>query len=615
MNAKESWRALRASWSIEQRTRYVAWKHRFHTSPTLEDLEARKLLNGSHELLGPDGKPINEADLKRYVFRLKNPVPLTDRRVGFQTDEGAAVVINLYGRGTLKGSSIDSKNQLHLVYNGTDANTRIVAQVHGGTGLAKLASIRDADSPVGYLGTTAVNPLGRITFRDFDLVEGGSVQLAGGIGVLSLNSIAANSQLHLRPLPTTTTTTTTSTSTTAARSTTSSTDDVAPGLRLILNEVRGLPRSEQTIQAAQMFAYDATAKALVRFDTGSGALLQTIPLPGLNETIAGVSMGRVDGNLVALVGDGSKVRAFDAISGVAMGEFSITNLAALGLSTIDGLGSTDTRSFLSDSRAGTNGLIVRIDVGASLASGNAVTIGSAYSPEREFEPTGGLAGIPGSETIYSIGAARFDAFRPDTTLTGVLAMDTTGRIRETSRTVVSSPASLANPQLPGFARLNPNRALGSVEQRLGIITGATNAGTTVTLYNARTLAVEETIVLQTSNTITGLSESFHPELLDTALVDVQGDVRTFQANQAEGLALNVSGALNLVYIHRAKDSTIVGRPVEHVEIALRDNVTILSTARDVDNNSTDGDTRGGVTIVRNLRPLGPLSLPRTTKFN
>ena len=68
------------------------------------------------------------------------------------------------------------------------------------------------------------------------------------------------------------------------------------------------------------------------------------------------------------------------------------------------------------------------------------------------------------------------------------------------------------------------------------------------------------------------------------------------------LVFNGAGNVNLVKIHQAADSTLIGFPFGHAQIPLRKNVTILSSSRVVGN-------RNVVTVVSGLTPTGPLSLP------
>jgi hypothetical protein len=123
----------------------------------------------------------------------------------------------------------------------------------------------------------------------------------------------------------------------------------------------------------------------------------------------------------------------------------------------------------------------------------------------------------------------------------------------------------------------------------------------VALYSTQSLTGKGTIKLNDPNLLTGLSESFRLDLAGSALIDVQGDVQSFRGGRANGVVFNDLGNLNLVKFDSVANSTIVGQPVGHIEIANRSNVSIVTPSRSV------GD-RGGVTVVDNLRPIGPISL-------
>jgi hypothetical protein len=262
---------------------------------------------------------------------------------------------------------------------------------------------------------------------------------------------------------------------------------------------------------------------------------------------------------------------------------------------------------LTDSKAGTNGLAQVINVTQSLATGQAVPTSAPFAPQREFALSGGVTGLPASNVIYATGAAHFDTFQPDLTQVGILAFTTSGtQIRESSRLPVpgvGTPFINAGP--PGTAQQNPIRALGSIDGNLALVTGVLDGHNVVTTYNPSNLNRVGTINFATPRLITGLSESFHPELLNAALIDVQGDVMNYAGQDAKGLVLNASGQIGLVAIHQAADTAIVGHPVLHVAIPQRSNVQILSSPR----VTGAPGTRNGVTIDKVLPQIGPLSLP------
>ncbi len=68
------------------------------------------------------------------------------------------------------------------------------------------------------------------------------------------------------------------------------------------------------------------------------------------------------------------------------------------------------------------------------------------------------------------------------------------------------------------------------------------------------------------------------------------------------MVLNDTGNLNLVKFNSVANSTIVGLPINHLEINQRSNVSVVSSTRDV-------GKRNGVDVVSKLQPIGPLSQP------
>ena len=254
-------------------------------------------------------------------------------------------------------------------------------------------------------------------------------------------------------------------------------------------------------------------------------------------------------------------------------------------------------------------------------------LGSAFAPTREFEFSGGLTGVAGSDRIYASGAAHFDSFQPDMVQEGLLVLNGSGLapLGEIARLLVPGDIDVGP---AGSARANPTMALGSIERDLALVTGVAGGGNTVSLLtptfattSATTttttstgsssgtstvttpyLTPDGTVTLADPNRLAGLSESFHPELVGSVLVDIRGDLGTFAADTSRGLVLNDSGSLGLLHIGNATDTTVVARPFLHASIKHRNNVLILSTTRAVDG-------RNGVTVDPTLRPIGPLTLP------
>jgi hypothetical protein len=128
-----------------------------------------------------------------------------DRRFTYTTPTGGHAVIHFIGIGNLTGTTVDSSGALHLVYGGTNAYTKIVSEVHGGGGLAPLASILNSQlvNAGQTLSLTGVggNVLASVKMGNFDLIAGGTINLTPGVGSLILHSIGPSTQVNLRTLP------------------------------------------------------------------------------------------------------------------------------------------------------------------------------------------------------------------------------------------------------------------------------------------------------------------------------------------------------------------------------------------------------------------------------
>jgi hypothetical protein len=596
--------------------------------PTLEHLEERKLLNA--RIIAKNGQPINDKDLARaqvQLVNIRNGSKVSDRRLTFHTPDGHVVLITLYGQGTLKGSSQDPDGALNILYDNTNASSQITAKVsHGGT--AQLRTLRDADVSINSLSGVGSNQLAAVRFGPLNLVDGGRINVAGGVDFLRLGHVGANTVIDARSLPLTAEDINPSPSSPqpqlqfvdtgngpelagvgglttpgAGVGTTTTTEEAeVPGLSIVVQSVNGQPR-ETPLADPQFFGYDPTSEQLVRFDARTGGVLGSIAVSnnGANET--GVGLGRVNGRQVVLVGTGNLVRVFDVLTNDLVGSFLTDTIP--GFNTVTGIGQTDQNVELSDSTAN---LVQPISLVRSLAAGHAVAAGPAtnpvppFTPTREFFLSGGATGVGGLSNGYLTGAAHFDTFQPNATQFGVLTVTTVNdRLSETARTQVTTPSTIITNVPPG----NTPIALGSDELTLALVTAvdATAGTNTVTLYNPTNMAAVGTVSLRWPNRITGLSETFHPELVGAAVLNVGGIVKRFQVmNQATGLVVNTIGFLNQITAPRVTDSAFVAEPIGHVNIGRRQNVSIISSA-------DRGSTQGGVFLVPGLRPLAPLVPP------
>ncbi len=374
----------------------------------------------------------------------------------------------------------------------------------------------------------------------------------------------------------------------------------AMGVNIMVNHVNAQAQQFPAVGDPQIYGYDPTTNSLIRFDALTGNSTMMIPLSGfIPSSTAGVSLGRDAGSLVVLVGDATTIDAFNASTGAFVGGFSTADLASKGITSIDGLASTDVNTYVIDSTSNTTGTVVQIDLTKSLATGSAVAIGAPYSPKNHFFLSGAATGVPAKPVLYLGGTAAFISATPDQVQNGVLAATyQNGNLTEQTRGQLTQPASVAAPNPTSIPR-----ALGSVEENLALDTGVQNGVNVVQLYSATSLAHIGTITLKDPNLLTDLSGSFHPELAGTALVDVQGNLRSFRSLKANGLVVNDNGFLNLVQINSLANSEVIGQPVGHTRIHMRNNVLILSADRVV-------GIRGGVFTVPNLLPVGPLTLPR-----
>jgi len=392
------------------------------------------------------------------------------------------------------------------------------------------------------------------------------------------------------------------------------TDLPPPGVIVQVDQINAGNPGQATIGNGQLFGYDPTANALVRFDEQTGAPLRLINVGGTPTTSAGVGLGRNGRELVVLLGRGTTVQAFDAITGAPVGQFNASTIGGVAFTGITGIAFNELSTTLTDANAqlvpgsADFGVAVSIDVSASLATGRAQAIGSPYGTSRAVEFAGGATGVAGSTNLYATIGSPFDPFQfqPAQEQLGILTLsDAGGTPAEAARTAIRGTGSnpFVNAGLPGSLRgSGTTRALGSVENLLALVTGVTNGQNVATLFTPQGISPVGTLTLNDPNRLVSLSGSFHPELAGSALVDVQGNLQAFNARTAHGLALNDSGNLNQVKITSIFDSTIIGQPVSHLDLARRSNVTVVSPNRSV-------GTRGGVTIDHTLRPLGPLSLP------
>ena len=514
--------------------------------PGLEGLEGRQLLSVSAAASSSGTSSTSSSDSNPPPARTiaqKHGITLKDRRIAYAAPQ-VHVTITIYGAGSLAGTTHDPNGNLHLVFSETNEQTGIIGHVSGGTGEAPVADIQHAAVGLGNFSGVGGSLLNIVNLKDFNLVDGGQINLTGGVHQVYLNSIGANTQIHLRELPEQFTTGASGSSSAAdngvnlqfvsdvagARTLTSvagtplivnfaslsnvpssaATSGVnpgpppaPPGIVLSVGSIHGRPRASSLLQDPEIYGYDPVANSLILFDASTGAQLQTIPLSGLGvgAMTTGVSLGHDAQQLVALVGSGSTIYAFNPLTGGLVGQFSTANLS--GFTSVNGIGSTGNRTALMDSTAGSAGLAQVVDVTASLAAGTAVPVGGVFTPQNEFTFAGGLTGIAGENTLYATGSAFFNTQTPNLTQAGAMAISvsSTGKLSESSRAAIkNNSGSFINTGASGTTPTFPFGGLGSIDQNLALLTGVSNGKNTVVLYNPSTEKKNGAITLNDPDT-------------------------------------------------------------------------------------------------------------------
>ncbi len=168
--------------------------HGRRARPVIEGLEGRRLLSTSSTRQAVAASSASGGAFSR-----------DDRAFTYVTPTGGTAEVQVVGRGNLAGSTVNSSGALQLVFNGTNAFTKINGSVHGGGGHAPLASILSgqliaagAQNSLSGIGGTVLKT---VDLGSFDLVAGGDINLTPGVSTLVLNSIGPDTQVHLRALP------------------------------------------------------------------------------------------------------------------------------------------------------------------------------------------------------------------------------------------------------------------------------------------------------------------------------------------------------------------------------------------------------------------------------
>lgn len=396
------------------------------------------------------------------------------------------------------------------------------------------------------------------------------------------------------------------------------------GVELIVNKVLGVnnPNGQPSPRLGGEFlvGVDGANSKIVLFnvvhDSTTGAIsanyANEIPVTTGGPELVGAGVGEYNGVQVVTVGYGTTVAAYSVLNGAYVGQFDISNLAAGGITEIDGIGGSSGNIYISDTSNPSNQLIQPIDLSASLTAGTAVTSASSFTLPSTFTMLNGVTGAAGISYIYTVGTSYFDAYTPqnpdqqlglmklNVSATDKLSTSTSAKI---SSSVAASPAIYA---------------MGSVDQNLILFTPnqtVTGGYQTQTMYDPDTLASSGSIKIQYPGNLTGLSESFYPQLYGSSVIDVKGNLKTLSANTTDNMVLNVNGIANFTRINQASNTTIIAHPVLHLAVSWKpnSNVNIISSERPTDETpggKSRPGTRGGVQVVKKLPILGPLVNPR-----
>jgi hypothetical protein len=387
-----------------------------------------------------------------------------------------------------------------------------------------------------------------------------------------------------------------------------------PGVILKVNRVRGKLRAPINLQTdGKIYGYDPTSGEVIRFalnlNTKTGVVDTSFPVidvPG-HPAVAGLDLAWNGKQRDILVSSGTTVYAYNASSGAFVGSFTDVG-SFMGSLPINSVGATDTLTVLGSYQ--TNQLYA-INLTASLASGVAQPATGnpkPFTPQAQFTLLGGLTSSPGTNIVFAAIAAHLDSTQPSQTQLGIQAVGTASvaTVKGQGSVLSNTLSALANTAIKqAGAYINvpatqpttspPGPALGSIDQSLALVMSASGGINTVETENG-------TFTLAYPNALAGLSETFRPDLVGSALIDIQGSVQSIRGRTATGMVLNDTGNLNLVKFNSIRNSTIVGQPVGHLQFTHRSNVKIFSPKRDVAG-------RNHVTIVKNLQRIGPLTQP------
>lgn len=391
---------------------------------------------------------------------------------------------------------------------------------------------------------------------------------------------------------------------------------------IVIKPPKNIPGISQNAAITPLGSGVAEYETLIEMPPGSGTYVKA------SAQIVGVGYSLVD--------DSGKTRyfvnAYDVISRTSGGSttspewyFEVVDPKTGEPFPFDALGGSSGDLYITRSGnavTGNTGLTQGLDTQKSLFNKVSETLGNALNYPSTFNSKGGTAGVSGVSFIYTAGLSYFSAWNPENPdpQLGIMkiAVSAANNLSVSSTTRTGGAVAWDS---------DIEYVMGSVDQNVVVINPATKSseknqdGATVTYYAANmfdsnTLAGTGSFKLyvDANQTLGGLSESFFPEALGAAVIDVRGNLRTFSATKAQNMVLNVNGIASYVRSNDTSNSTIIGHPILHLAVGRKpgSNVTILSSSRPTDETpgglSRPG-TRGGVKVIKDLPIIGPIVNP------